>query len=109
MAVSRSAIAQPRHPTVANGVGGGLTALLVGLIQNSRAANSISGKKAYIISALTILTGIYVLFTGEAPTYGNPVAVPPSAGLEMILTGLGLSTLRAGVSKSGNGNGTGSG
>jgi hypothetical protein len=59
----------------------------------------LAGKKTYINSALMVLIGLYMLMYGEAPTYANAGVGGADTAIMMILNGLGLSTLRAGVSK----------
>ena len=69
------------------------------MIKNSAPATAIQGNKTYIISAFMVAFGLYVIVFGEAPTYANPAPMDPGAGLELILQGLGLGGLRAGVAK----------
>lgn len=53
-------------------------------------AELIQGKRTYIIACATILFGILGLITGN---------LPQDQALVIILNGLGLGTLRAGVEK----------
>ena len=78
----------------------GPMALLGAVIKESRPAVALKGKKTYLNSAIMVAIGVYVLITGEAPTYANPGGTDPATAIMIIMNGLGLGTLRAGVAKS---------
>ena len=76
--------------------------LIGDLIRLSRPAIKLQGRKTYFNSAIMIAIGVYMLLTGEAPTYAAPAGGDPSGAMMMILNGLGLGTLRAGIAKNGS-------
>ena len=51
---------------------------------------SLQGKKSYLTAAATVITGVVMFLNG---------AVDIAGLLQFVLTGTGLATLRAGVSK----------
>ena len=79
----------------------GPLALLGAAIRATRLAQSLQGKKTYINSVLMVAIGAYMLLFGDAPggTWEAPVANDPATPLMLVLNGLGLGTLRAGVAK----------
>jgi hypothetical protein len=52
----------------------------------------LSGYKTYVISALMIIKALYEMFTGDTGTIQAP-------DYNLLMEGLGLSALRAGVAK----------
>jgi hypothetical protein len=58
------------------------------------------GKKTYLVGGIMVLQGIMILL-GEGPTFDAPGGLGSQDAWRLILEGLGLGSLRAGVSKVG--------
>lgn len=89
-------MSQP-NPVVAN--------LLRRLLQDSSLGKALKGRKTYIVGIMMVLRGVYALLLGDSmePTFANPDPMEADDAFGLILEGLGVSTLRAGISKTGNG------
>ena len=68
-------------------------------IQGSNLAESLKGRKAYVVGLLMLVNGLYALITGDVPTYDNPNPVSADEAIRMVLEGLGFITVRAGIAK----------
>lgn len=55
----------------------------------------LKGKKSHIVAAMMVLISILDMLTGDA----SFIDVLQGDNLQLLLQGLGLSTLRAGISK----------
>jgi hypothetical protein len=64
-------------------------------------AGPLKGKRTYVVGLMMVLNGLYAYFMGELPaTFDGPStagAVSDTEAIRMVLEGLGLNTLRAGV------------